>query len=143
MLSYCLKCIKSTESKNPKVVRAKYGITMLLSKCAVCLSKKSKFIKEQEVNGFLSSLGIKALLNKIPLLGPLYFKRIQKVNTRYKTNEIVNKILLAGNKFIPEMHLRQPGFTCLWTDCGPFTKNKERRKNLKKQEIQNKFIKTN
>ena len=39
-------------------------------------------------------------------------------------NEIVNKFLLAGDKFIPEMHLRQPGFT--YSACGPFTKNKER-----------------
>ena len=39
-------------------------------------------------------------------------------------NEIVNKILLAGNKFMPEMHLKQPGFT--YSACGPFTKNKER-----------------
>ena len=39
-------------------------------------------------------------------------------------NEIVNKFLLAGNKFMPEMHLKQPGFT--YSACGPFTKNKER-----------------
>ena len=39
-------------------------------------------------------------------------------------NEIVNKFLLAGDKFMPEMHLKQPGFTC--SACGPFTKNKER-----------------
>ena len=39
-------------------------------------------------------------------------------------NEIVNKFLLAGVKFMPEMHLRQPGFT--YSACGPFTKNKER-----------------
>ena len=39
-------------------------------------------------------------------------------------NEIVNKFLLAGDKFMPEMHLKQPGFTC--STCGPFTKNKER-----------------
>ena len=38
-------------------------------------------------------------------------------------NEIVNKFLLAGNKFIPEMHLKQPGFT--YSACRPFTKNKE------------------
>ena len=38
-----------------------------------------------------------------------------------KLNEIVYKFLLTGDKFIPEMHLKQPGFT-----CGPFTKNKER-----------------
>ena len=42
----------------------------------------------------------------------------------YKVNEIVNKFLLAGNKFMPEMHLKQPGFT--YSACGPFTKNKER-----------------
>ena len=39
-------------------------------------------------------------------------------------NEIVNKFLLGRNKFMPEMHLKQPGFT--YSACGPFTKNKER-----------------
>ena len=39
-------------------------------------------------------------------------------------NEIVNKLLLLGDKFIPEKHLKQPGFT--YSVCGPFTKNKER-----------------
>ena len=43
---------------------------------------------------------------------------------RIKMNEIVNKFLLAGDKFMPEMHLKQPGFT--YSACGPFTKNKER-----------------
>ena len=38
-------------------------------------------------------------------------------------NDIVNKFLLAGDKFMPEMHLKQPGFTD--SVCGPFTKNKE------------------
>ena len=46
---------------------------MLLSKCAVYDSKKSKFIKKQEASGLLSSLGIKAPLSKIPLVGPLLF----------------------------------------------------------------------
>ena len=41
-----------------------------------------------------------------------------------KMNEIVNKILLVGDKFMPEIHLKQPGFT--YSACGPFTKNKER-----------------
>ena len=59
MLSYCLKSRKNTESKNPKVVRTKNGRIMLLSKCAVCNSKKSKFIKEQEARGLLSSLGMR------------------------------------------------------------------------------------
>ena len=39
-------------------------------------------------------------------------------------NDIINKFLLAGDKFMPEMHLKQPGFT--YSACGPFTKNKER-----------------
>ena len=38
-----------------------------------------------------------------------------------KMNENINKFLLVGDKFMPEMHLKQPGFT-----CGPFTKNKKR-----------------
>ena len=39
--------------------------------------------------------------------------------------KIINKILLAGDKFMPEMYLRQPGFT--YITCGPFTKNKEKK----------------
>ena len=61
MLSYCLKRRKNAESKNPKVVRTKNRKIMILSKFAVCDSKKSKFIKEQEASGLLSSLGIKHL----------------------------------------------------------------------------------
>ena len=45
-------------------------------------------------------------------------------------NEIVNKFLIAGDKFMPEMHLRQPKF--VYSACGPFTKNKERIKKFKK-----------
>ena len=71
MLSYCLKCRKNTESKNPKVAKTKRII--VLSKYVVCDSKKSKFIKQQEARGLLSSLGIKRPLSKIPLVGPLLF----------------------------------------------------------------------
>ena len=68
MLSCCLKCRKNTESKNPKFARTKNGWIMLLSKCAVCSSKKLKFIKEQEAKKrLLSNLtGI-----KIPFLSDL------------------------------------------------------------------------
>ena len=62
MFSYCLKCRKNKESKNLKVVETKNRRTMLLSKCAEWDSKKSKFIKEQEAGGLLSSLGIKTLI---------------------------------------------------------------------------------
>ena len=46
MLSYCLKCKKNTESINPKVSKTKNRKSMILSECAICSSKKSKFIKE-------------------------------------------------------------------------------------------------
>ena len=47
----------------------------------------------------------------------------------YKMNDIINKFLLPGDKFMPEMHLRQPQFT--YSACGLFTKNKERIKRFK------------
>ena len=46
-----------------------------------------------------------------------------------KMNETVNKSLLAADKFMPEMNLKQPGFT--YSACGPFTKNKERIQKIK------------
>ena len=67
MLFYCLKCRKNTESKNPKVVRTKKTKIILLSKCELCDSKKSKFFNEQKASGLLSSLGIKTPLNKLSL----------------------------------------------------------------------------
>ena len=73
MLSYCLKYRENKESKNQKIATTKNGGIMLLSKCAVCDSKKSKFTKEQEASRLLSSLGIKAYLSKIPLIGSLLF----------------------------------------------------------------------
>ena len=56
-------------------------------------------------------------------------------------NEIINKFLLAGDKFMPEMHLRQPDLLIMLADLSLKTKNEY--KNAKKQEIQNTFIKTN
>ena len=91
---------------------------MIISKCAICDSRRFKFIKKQEAKGLLSNLGIKTPLSKILILGDILF------SMNIIMNEIVNKFLLAGDKFMPEMHLRQPGFT--YSACGPFTKNKER-----------------
>ena len=73
MLSYCLKGKKNTESIDPKVSGTSNGKTMTLSKCAICGSKKSKFITKQEANGLLSNLGIRTPLSKIPLLGDVLF----------------------------------------------------------------------
>ena len=73
MLRYCLKCRKNTEGKNPNVGNTINGNTILLSRCEVCNSEKSKFIKEQEAGGLLSRLELKKPLIKIPLVGPLLF----------------------------------------------------------------------
>ena len=71
------------------------GRTMILSKWAICGSKKSRFIKNQEAIGLLSNLGVRTPLSKVPILGDILF-------WRYKMNEIVNKFLLAGDTFIPK-----------------------------------------
>ena len=73
MLSYCLKCKRNTESLNPKVSKTTNGKAMMLSTRAICGSKKSKFIKEQEAKGLLSNLGLRTPLNKIPVLGDILF----------------------------------------------------------------------
>ena len=73
MLSYCLKCKKTTESIDPKVSATSNGKAMILSKCAICGSKKSKFIKKQEAKGLLSNLDIRTPLSKIPILGDILF----------------------------------------------------------------------
>ena len=64
---------KNTESIDPKVSATSNGRTMILSKCAICGSKKSKFIKKQEAKGLLRNLGIKTPLIEIPLLGDVLF----------------------------------------------------------------------
>ena len=59
----------------------------------------------------------------MPVLGDILFWMYKKMN------EIVSKFLLADDKFLSEMHLKQPGFT--YSACGSFTKNKERIKKFK------------
>ena len=71
--SYCLKCRKDTENINPEVLSTSNGRVMILSKCAICGSKKSRFIKHQEAKGLLTKLGIKTPLSKIPILGDILF----------------------------------------------------------------------
>ena len=73
MKSYCLKCRKNTENINPRVSKTSNGKTMLLSKCAICDSKKSRFMKNQELNGLLSNLGVRTPLSKVPILGDILF----------------------------------------------------------------------
>ena len=73
MLPYCLKCKNNTESIDPKVSATSNGRTMTLLECAICGSKKLKFIKKQEAKGLLSNLGIRTPLSKITLLDDVLF----------------------------------------------------------------------
>ena len=65
MKSYSLKCRKDTENINSRVSNTINGKTMILSKCAICGSKESKFIKNQEAKGLLSNLGDRTPLSKV------------------------------------------------------------------------------
>ena len=73
MESYCVRCKKYTKNVNPRVSNTSNGKTMMLSKCATCGSKKSRFIKNQEAKGLLSNLRFRAPLSKVPLLGNILF----------------------------------------------------------------------
>ena len=69
--SYCLNCRKDTENINPKVSNTSNGRKTILSKCAICGSKKSTFIKNQEAKRLLSNLGVRTSLSKVPILGDI------------------------------------------------------------------------
>ena len=73
MESYCLKCKKSTENIDLEVSSTSNGRAMILSKCAICGSKKSRFSKNQEAKELLSSLGLRTPLSKVPILGDILF----------------------------------------------------------------------
>ena len=62
MQTYCVNCRKNTENKNAKVIRTKNNRLQMISLCSVCGNKKSRYVKEQEAKGILSSLGIRTLL---------------------------------------------------------------------------------
>ena len=70
--TYCLVCRKHTKSINPKIVRNRQNRSMIQSNCAICGSKKFRFIKEQQAMGILSNLGIKTPLSKVLLLNILF-----------------------------------------------------------------------
>ena len=73
MKSYCLKCKKDTGNINPRVSNTSNGRKTILSKCAICGSKKSRFIKNQEAKELLNNLGVKTPLSKVPALGDILF----------------------------------------------------------------------
>ena len=72
MLCYCLKCKKDTQSNDPVIAKTRNDKIMMLSRCDICGSKKSKFIKKKEASGILSSLALKTPLSKISLLGDIF-----------------------------------------------------------------------
>ena len=73
MESYCLKCKNNTENIDPEVSSTSNGRLMILSKCAICGSKNSRFIKHQEAKGLLSKLDIKTPLSMLPVLDDILF----------------------------------------------------------------------
>ena len=73
MKSYCLNCKIDTENINPRVSNTSNDETVLLSKCAICGSKKSRFIKNQEAKELWSNLGLRTPLSKVSLLGNILF----------------------------------------------------------------------
>ena len=72
MKTYCVKYKKDTEDIDLKMLRTKNGRLLMQSKWTVCGMKKSRFVKEQEVKGLLSNLGIKTPSIKFPLLNVLF-----------------------------------------------------------------------
>ena len=73
MKLYCLKCKKDTENINSRVSNTSYGRKTILSKCAICSFKKSRFIKNQEAKGLLSNLGVRTPSRNVPILGDFLF----------------------------------------------------------------------
>ena len=73
MKSYCLKCKKDTENINSRVLNYSNGRAMLLSKCAIRGSKKSRSKNQDIAKGLLSNLGIRTPLSKVLLIGDILF----------------------------------------------------------------------
>ena len=73
MLIYCVKCRKKTKNLESKIFETKCNRLIMQSKCSVHGIKKSRFVKEREGEGLLSSLGLKNPLSKVPLLGDILF----------------------------------------------------------------------
>ena len=68
-----MKCRKDTKNINARVSNTSNSRSMIVSKCAICGNKKSRFIKNQEAKGLLSNLGVRTPLSKVPILGDILF----------------------------------------------------------------------
>ena len=73
MKPYCLKCRKDTENIDPRISNTSNSRKTKLSKCAICGSKKSRFIRNQEGKELLSNLGLRTPLSKVKTLGDILF----------------------------------------------------------------------
>ena len=73
MESYCLKCKRYTKNIDPKVSSTSNNRLIILSKCPICASKRSKYVIQQEAERLLSKLGIKTPSSKISILGDILF----------------------------------------------------------------------
>ena len=82
----------------------------------MCNSKKSKFIREREEKGLLSMTGELSILGQLLKQLKICIDALNII----PMNKIIKKFLLAGDKFMPGLHLRQPGF--VFSACSPFTK---------------------
>ena len=98
METYWVSCKKYTANEKSNVKKTKQNKLMLKSNRATCGKKKSTFLKNQELNNIS--------------------------NDYFKMNKIINKFVLTRDKFMPELHLKQQGFT--YGVRGPFTKHRER-----------------
>ena len=96
---------------------------MVSSKCSICNNKKSTFIYNNLV--LFDSLGLNTPQNRMK--NALWMLLDNKI---INMNNVIDKFLLAGDKFMPEMHLRQPRF--VYSACGSFTRHKERIKEFKR-----------
>ena len=108
--------LQKTKSTISNIKPIKFGKQLGTTYSFGCKDYTKNFRLEKVKKVLLSNLGIKTPLSKIPTLNVLFRKHV-------KMNEIVNTFLLVGDKFMPEMHLKQTGFT--YSTCGPFIKNKK------------------
>ena len=117
MKSYCLKCKKDTKNIHQILVLVKQWYYQNVKYATVKIQDLLKIKKQNDY------LGLRTPLSKVPLLGDILFW--VQLRCLYEMNEIVNNtFLLAGDKFMSDMHLKQPGVT--YSARGPFTKNRKR-----------------
>ena len=117
MKSYCLKCKKDTKNIHQILVLVKQWYYQNVKYATVKIQDLLKIKKQNDY------LGLRTPLSKVPLLSDILFW--VQLRCLYKMNEIVNNtFLLAGDKFMSDMHSKQPGVT--YSARGPFTENRKR-----------------